>query len=382
MPYNTFPTFAGMGWDIKKKPMFSTSSDMTASGARFSTSYWSIPHFEFFVPFNFLSQADRDAMEAFYIQQLGPGIPFLLAPTNDSAFVDKNSGNGNASNLVFQVPLPAQAQVVSTDGLFVTDYQGKTLQYTTPRTNLLLQSQTYDNASWSKNAAAITANAAAAPDGFVTGDLLKEDATAAGHYASQGAAVANGVQYTFTTWAKETGSGSKRYLTLVTTSTGFGAAQLAVFDCSGTGAVTTTSGGATATITKVGSWYRCVMTTIAATSSTTASLQVRLTNSSTSGASVYTGDNTSGLYVWGSQFEAGMISTSYIATTTATVTDNGYTITAFGLITFSVPPRNGAAVLWSGSYAYLVNFKDDAVEFNQFMSQFYEQKGITFRTYR
>ena len=91
------------------------------------------------------------------------------------------------------MPLPAQAQVVSTDGLFVTDYQGKTLQYTTPRTNLLLQSQTYDNASWSKNAAAITANAAAAPDGFVTGDLLKEDATAAGQYASQGAAVANGV---------------------------------------------------------------------------------------------------------------------------------------------------------------------------------------------
>ena len=340
MPYNTFPTFAGMGWDIKKKPMFSTSSDMTASGARFSTSYWSIPHFEFFVPFNFLSQADRDAMEAFYIQQLGPGFRSCWRPRTTAPSSTRTAATGTRRTWC-----SGATAGTSAGGLHrrpVRDrLPGKTLQYTTPRTNLLLQSQTYDNASWSKNAAAITANAAAAPDGFVTGDLLKEDATAAGHYASQGAAVANGVQYTFTTWAKETGSGSKRYLTLVTTSTGFGAAQLAVFDCSGTGAVTTTSGGATATITKVGSWYRCVMTTIAATSSTTASLQVRLTNSSTSGASVYTGDNTSGLVRLGLAVRGRHDLHEYIATTTATVTDNGYTITAFGLITFSVPPRNG-----------------------------------------
>ena len=382
MAYNTFPTFAGMGWDIKKKILFSNSSDTTASGAEFSTGYWAIPHFEFRVQFNFLSQADRDAFEAFCIQQLGGLTPFLLSVTNDNVFIDKNAGTGNAVNLLFRVPLPAQAQIVGTSGLYVTDYQGKQLQYTTARTNLLLQSQTYDNATWAKNASTITANAAVAPDGFATADLLKEDGTTAGHYVSQGVAVSAGIQYTTTQWAKETGSGAKRYLTIGTTSTGFGSAQIAVFDCSGAGAVTATSGGATGSITKIGSWYRCTMTTIAATSSTTATLQVRLSNSSTSGATIYAGDSTSGLYVWGSQFEAGPVSTSYIVTTTATVTDNGYTITSDGGITMSMAPRNAAAVTWSGSYAYLVKFKDEGLEFNQILSQFYEQKGVTFRTWR
>jgi hypothetical protein len=41
------------------------------------------------------------------------------------------------------------------------------------RTNLLLRSQEFDNASWTKRGtAAITANAIAAPDGALTADLL------------------------------------------------------------------------------------------------------------------------------------------------------------------------------------------------------------------
>ena len=40
------------------------------------------------------------------------------------------------------------------------------------RTNLVLQSQTFDNASWTKSSATITANTTAAPDGTTTADTL------------------------------------------------------------------------------------------------------------------------------------------------------------------------------------------------------------------
>ena len=118
MSYNTFPALAGLGWDIKKRPMFSTAKEISASGARFHTARWPIPHYEFDLAFNYLSQADRDALEAFYNGQSGAAFPFLLSVTNDNAQTAKAcSGTADGTNKIFQMPLPAQAQVV-TSALF------------------------------------------------------------------------------------------------------------------------------------------------------------------------------------------------------------------------------------------------------------------------
>ena len=115
---NTFPTFAGLGWDIKKRPMLSTAKEISASGARFHTARWPIPHYEFEVALNYLSQTDMDTLEAFYLGQSGPAFPFLLSVTNGNAQTAKAcSGTADGTNKIFQMPLPAQAQVV-TSALF------------------------------------------------------------------------------------------------------------------------------------------------------------------------------------------------------------------------------------------------------------------------
>jgi len=110
MVYNTFPTFAGVAWDIKKRQLWSTDVEVAASGAEFRTGYWTNPIYEFDLSINYLSPADKATLEAFYLQQQGPLIPFYLSIPNDSGspylvrFVDDMTGgsrqtNGNSSPL-------------------------------------------------------------------------------------------------------------------------------------------------------------------------------------------------------------------------------------------------------------------------------------------
>ena len=57
-------------------------------------------------------------------------------------------------------------------------------------------------------------------------------------------------------------------------------------------------------------------------------------------------------------------------------------ISASGLVTFSSAPAAGAALTWTGSYYYLVRFKDDHIETEQLISGLYDATTITLRTFR
>lgn len=85
MSYATFPTLSGRGWDIKKRAITSTNTETSASGAEFRTGYFTAPIFEFDLQFNYLSQADQQALETFFATQNGPLTPFYLAVENDPA---------------------------------------------------------------------------------------------------------------------------------------------------------------------------------------------------------------------------------------------------------------------------------------------------------
>jgi hypothetical protein len=186
------------------------------------------------------------------------------------------------------------------------------------RSNLLTYSEQFDNAAWTKVAATITANTAIAPDGMLTGDKLVETTGAGSPFTSQSPSLVSGTSYTFTCYAKEDPTSAKRFLMLLLPSAAFGANIRGVFDL-GAGTFTNT-GATTVSIQNLGNgWWRCSVSA-AATSTTAAGLQVRLSNVGNGSISAYTGDGYSGIYIWGAQLEAGAFPTSYIPTVASQVT--------------------------------------------------------------
>lgn len=194
------------------------------------------------------------------------------------------------------------------------------------RTNLLTYSEDFTNAAWTKIQTSITANTTVAPDGNTTADALIEAATNAQHQMLQ-AATLTAAAYTWTVFAKAT-SGSQRWLNLYPQGTGVAAA--AVFDIN-TGTVTLTSGPQYlgSSIVNVGNgWFRCSLTFTGAAVSV--NNVIYLSNNATIAAPGYTGDGTSGIFLWGSQVELGAFATSYIPTVASQVTRNADSASMLG----------------------------------------------------
>ena len=159
------------------------------------------------------------------------------------------------------------------------------------RTNLILQSQTFDNASWAKVgvgtgvAPVVTANAGAAPDGTTTADRIVFN-TGAGTTSSDRSIFRQSVVLT-------EGSNGSFYIKSNT-----GSSQSIGFH----------NGGQIDTVTATTSWQR---------------FNVNITSSVTFFGLENRGDNatagTCDVLVWGAQLQNGDIATAYIPTTTAAV---------------------------------------------------------------
>jgi hypothetical protein len=181
------------------------------------------------------------------------------------------------------------------------------------RTNLALYSEQFDNAGWTKLNATISANAATSPDGTQNADKLVESATSAIHYCETSVSVISGQSYSYSVYAKQ----GERHITLQGSAPTNSA--YATFNLS-TGVVGASAVGSASIIDAGNGWYRCTLTfTSAATS--VANMAVLLADSPTAGrSSSYSGNGTSGVFLWGAQLEAGAYATSYIPTTAAAVT--------------------------------------------------------------
>jgi hypothetical protein len=169
------------------------------------------------------------------------------------------------------------------------------------RTNLLVRSEEFDNASWSKTRSSITENTIVAPNGTLTGDKLVEDTTASNtHSADQFVTVVTNTDYTFSCYVKAA-ERSQIQLFAFHAASGTNNTEGVIFNLSTLTVGTDTSAAQRNTITAVGNgWYR-ISGVFKNQIDTGTSYQIRIIDNS--GNSSYTGDGYSGIYIWGAQLE-------------------------------------------------------------------------------
>lgn len=179
--------------------------------------------------------------------------------------------------------------------------------------NLILQSQTFDNASWTKQRSSITADVVLAPNGTWTGDKLVEDTTVTNSHRVLQAVTTTAVPYTFSVSAKA----AERTWIYLRLYDSVPTSRYVWFNLA-TGVVGTTGTGITASIVSQGNgWYRCIATISAAIAGANDCIVGLATGDN---VETYTGDGTSGAYLWGAQLEAAGTVSTYDATTSAAIT--------------------------------------------------------------
>ncbi len=179
--------------------------------------------------------------------------------------------------------------------------------------NLLTYSEQFDDVAWAKTALSVSKNAVSAPDGATTADKLIEAATTSVHEISESCTSVAGVSYTFSVFAK---AAERSAIQLQFGNTQTTPASVYVnFDLSA-GVIGTGTAGYGAISSRGNGWYKCSVTVVASGTTLVPYLQISNSASAPRNAS-YTGDGTSGIYIWGAQLQTGSVATDYVATTTA-----------------------------------------------------------------
>jgi hypothetical protein len=193
------------------------------------------------------------------------------------------------------------------------------------RTNLLKYSEQFDNAAWTKLNGTITANSVTSPDGTINADKLVEDTSTGNHRIVNSAfPVSNGTAYSQSWYVKYF---NNQWVQLNRGQEGSGYLNFDLIN----GVVGNTGGITNYEISVMpNGWYRISINYVVTGTFATAGISILKTNINARYES-YVGDGTSGVYIWGCQYEQSSYPTSYIPTTTAAVTRNADVISKTGI---------------------------------------------------
>lgn len=213
----------------------------------------------------------------------------------------------------------------------------------TQRTNLLLRSEDLSHAAWTAASLTVTANSTTAPDGTTTADTLA--ATGASGNVSQAITITAGRGIAYSKYLK---AGASSFASLILSD---GTNTVTAWFNLASGAVGTASAGGTSGGTALqysqhwiepagNGWYRCALEV---TSSVATAIGCAVSPAASDGAAAANGNT---IYAWGAQAEAETTltnATSYIPTTSATVTRSADNLT-LAVSTAQVPLDRGTMI--------------------------------------
>lgn len=231
----------------------------------------------------------------------------------DRCFTNARSGTRLAKNAAGVYVSKASGTLVIPDGTGAPLFEA--------RTNLSVQSQTFDHASWTKTNVAVTADQTTAPDGTNTADRCVDNSSTGVHQvgSTSGMSISASTVYTWSVFLKRYNSD---WVQLIAND---GFKQTYVNVNLATGTLGFVGGGASNGTVEAFSngWYR-VTNTFTSNVSSTAGL-LRIYNLAGDGninavSTGYAGDGVKGFYAWGAQAEAASFVGPYIPTISSAVT--------------------------------------------------------------
>jgi hypothetical protein len=211
------------------------------------------------------------------------------------------------------------------------------------RLNYVQQTQTFDNAWWSKGEVTVTTNAVAAPDGTMTADTVNDKTTNAQHVLVASLGTIGDNTFTASVYIKAgTGSWFRIHFSL-------DKQYEANFNLTNGVIGYISANGATAKMEHVGSdWYRCSLTTTPVVGAGSGTLYLRTLNGDVQTSfPPYVAQNWS-WHLWGAQVEAGAVATAYIPQAD------------FAIAPVATSPLTGAGVLGRIHGAWDSTFVDDS----------------------
>jgi hypothetical protein len=227
----------------------------------------------------------------------------------------------NASGVLASVAADTPAFEFNADGT----YRGLLVE--PAGTNLVIRSDDFANASWTKDRTSISSNVLASPDGTTTADELIEDVQTGPHHTNIAFTVADSTTVTASFFVK---ANTRLGCAIAIRQKDGATLKYAYFNLS-TGAVTTADAGYTGAIQAYpNGWYRCSITGDSGVGGLSARAYCFMLSTATSTSTSYTGDGTSSLYVWGAQAETGAVATSYIPTVASTETRTADSVSLTG----------------------------------------------------
>lgn len=177
--------------------------------------------------------------------------------------------------------------------------------------NLFTHSENF-NTHHSKFNCTIISDSTTDPNGTNTADTMVENAGGGKKEFFQNKSIVSGNQYTMSIFAKTNG----RFLQFQPAGSIAGTTNFANFNLT-TGELGTVGAGAdNATIADFGNgWYRCSITFTSTVTANTGVSVLLIENDTNGRGHAYTGNGTSGIFVWGSMFSDGAILRRYVKTT-------------------------------------------------------------------